>query len=117
MNSFSLCVEEDAQANPNKVCIETITEYGQFAMFSKQTKADVCTKTVSKYEALNAQALAAGGYSVNACSTIIVQLYTDYQDYLNELQEKIVSNLIDEMNQQISKVQGTDELTKETDEV
>lgn len=34
MNAFSGCQEVDASADPQTCCVETITEYGQFALWS-----------------------------------------------------------------------------------
>lgn len=49
MRAFSNCIEADALEDPQTLCVNTITEYGQFALFSNQMKADVCAKAVEKF--------------------------------------------------------------------
>jgi len=72
MRAFAGCVETEAEADPKTLCIETITEYGQFALFSNQMKADVCAKTVDKYKTQANEAIAQGHPPLNACSFVIV---------------------------------------------
>lgn len=80
-------------------------------------KADICAKTVDKYNASSNQALAQGKAPLNACSFVIVQVYSDYAQFLTDLQDTIVSKRIEEMNQELEQVQKSANLTKETDDV
>ena len=80
-------------------------------------KADICAKTVEKYSLHSNQALAEGQATINACSFVIVQVYSDYAQFLTDLQDTIVSKRIEEMNEQLQKVQSSANLTKETDDV
>ena len=60
MNAYAKCSESQAQLDPNSLCIDTVNEYGQFALFSDQTKADVCARAVDKYRTLQAQSISSG---------------------------------------------------------
>jgi hypothetical protein len=80
-------------------------------------KADICAKTVDKYNTSSNQALAQGKAPLNACSFVIVQVYSDYAQFLTDLQDTIVSKRIEEMNQELEQVQKSANLTKETDDV
>lgn len=96
-NDFGKCVESEAETDPKALCISTITEYGQFALFSNQMKADVCAQTINKYKTVRDRAIAKQQDPVSSCSFIIVQVYSDYAQFLNDLLDDIVDELYAQM--------------------
>ena len=85
MDAFAKCVESEAEADPKALCVSTVTEYGQFAMFSNQMKADVCAKTTDKFKTAKDKAIAKQQEPPTACSFIIVETYSSYAQFLNDL--------------------------------
>jgi len=75
IDAFSACIESDAVENPKAVCIDVVTEFGEFALFSNQNKADVCAEAVDKLTDLQNQASVSGKSPLDSCSFIVVQVY------------------------------------------
>lgn len=105
MDAFAKCVESEAEADPKALCVSTVTEYGQFAMFSNQMKADVCAKTTDKFKTAKDKAIAKQQEPPTACSFIIVETYSSYAQFLTDLQDSIVDRLLEDMKQKLKNTQ------------
>lgn len=56
-------------------------------------KADVCAQTVNKYKTARDRAISKQQEPPDACSFIIVQVYSDYAQFLMDLQNDIVNEI------------------------
>ena len=80
IDTFSSCIDSEAEKDPRQTCIKIMTEPGYFELYNNQNKADTCTTAVAHWN--DVKTTDSDGPAPEACAVLTSHAFQAYSWYL-----------------------------------
>lgn len=118
IDTFSACIDAEAEKDPRQTCIKIMTEPGYFELFNNQNKADTCTTAVAAWnDVKSSDTSGLDGGQPEACAVLTSHVFQAYSWYLQDLSDGIIGALTEKLTETIAKSSNEAEKQKEKAEV
>lgn len=103
VDTFSSCIDLEAEKNPRQTCIDIMTEPGFFELYNNQMKADSCQTAVMAWEDLKTHAAGLDGGSPDPCAVITSHVFQAYSWFLQDLSDGIIGAQTEKLSETLQK--------------
>ena len=90
-----------------------MTQPGDFDLFTKTEKAEVCQTAMHTWDELKKHAVANGGTTPDVCALLTSHIFQSYSFHLQDLSEAIVGSLTTQLSEKLTA--ATDDYQQQKD--